>query len=590
METKNLNLKDIIKESDVKKISDKAENIAKKVDKSTGPRIVEDISEILPMKEEVDGNKAVEQHYNNLMDKAIERVKGELWEEKIKPYREKCKQLAEEAEFNGVEDVSDMNDMINNKVNPDGTRQPNLVYDYELKPSNSPTEIVKDQLDELNDTNESDDITNIYRPDVENPVKANTTLKEDMLKGQEIEFDIMDFEDEFKEESISEDEEDELSKKLEDESNNEDDSTDLEQEAENKRLLDQMRDRVKESIDFNKLDLSKFDVATNKVSINKTMTRIAKENEYLAQTQSVPLFDTGRNISFTPLSGSDIVKISPDSYTSRRESLSKTYAVMYAHDASIDKNKVSFTQWMKSISAGDILQIYFGLYKSTFAGSNYLAYKCEECNNFFMVKREIDDMWKFNKNATEEMKKRFNDIIAYGEVEDNYNTRTELYQVSENYAVLIHPRNLFNTLEVEYLDEKFRNKYAAIVQPMQYIDKIYYIDKEKNKLIPIDMHPNTDSIVKTIKNKCIVIHKMLSAISVDQYSMLTGKLATLNIKENEAMNLITYVIPEQQCLEYYSEGENKGKKCNGIIKESEINPFSLLFTHHQLYLNTTLTV
>ena len=83
METKNLNLKDIIKESDVKKISDKAENIAKKVDKSTGPRIVEDISEILPMKEEVDGNKAVEQHYNNLMDKAIERVKGELWEEKI---------------------------------------------------------------------------------------------------------------------------------------------------------------------------------------------------------------------------------------------------------------------------------------------------------------------------------------------------------------------------------------------------------------------------------------------------------------------------------------------------------------------------
>ena len=83
---------------------------------------------------------------------------------------------------------------------------------------------------------------------------------------------------------------------------------------------------------------------------------------------------------------------------------------------------------------------------------------------------------------------------------------------------------------------------------------------------------------------------MLSSISVDQYSMLTGKLATLNIKENEAMNLITYVIPEQQCLEYYSEGENKGKKCNGIIKESEINPFSLLFTHHQLYLNTTLTV
>lgn len=588
METKNLNLSDIIKESDAKKISDKAENIAKKVEKSTsGPRIVEDLNEILPMKEEVDGNKAVEQHYNDLMDKAIERVKGELWEEKIKPYREKCKQLAEEAEFNGVEDVSEMNDMINSQINSDETRQPNLVYDYELKPSNSPTSIVKNQLDDLSDNTEVDDITNIYRPDVENPVKANTTLKEDMLNGQDIEFDMMDFDNELREDTIPGDE-DELEKKLDKEA--EEDAVDPKEEAENKRLLDQMRDRVKEYIDFNKLDLSKFDIVDKKVSINKTMSRIAKENQYLSQTQSVPLFDTGRTISFTPLSGSDIVKISPDSYSSRRESLSKTYAVMYAHDASIDKNKVSFTQWMKSISAGDILQIYFGLYKSTFAGSNYLAYKCDECNNFFMVKRDINDMWKFNETATEEMKKRFNDINTYGEVEDNYTAKTELYQVSENYAVLIHPRNLFNTLEIEYLDEKFRNKYAAIIQPMQYIDKIYYIDKEKNKLIPIDMHPDPEFIVKTIKNKCIVIHKMLSSISVDQYSMLTGKLATLNIKENEAMNLITYIIPEQECLEYYSDGENKGKKCNNVIKESEINPFALLFTHHQLYLNTTLTV
>ena len=588
METKNLNLSDIIKESDAKKISDKAENIAKKVEKSTsGPRIVEDLTEILPMKEEVDGNKAVEQHYNDLMDKAIERVKGELWEEKIKPYREKCKQLAEEAEFNGVEDVSEMNDMINSQINPDGTRQPNLVYDYDLKPSNSPTSIVKDQLDDLSDNTEVDDITNIYRPDVENPVKANTTLKEDMLKGQDIEFDMMDFDNDLREDTISGDE-DELEKKLDKEA--EEDAVDPKEEEENKRLLDQMRDRVKESIDFNKLDLSKFDIVDKKVSINKTMSRIAKENQYLSQTQSVPLFDTGRTISFTPLSGSDIVKISPDSYSSRRESLSKTYAVMYAHDASIDKNKVSFTQWMKSISAGDILQIYFGLYKSTFAGSNYLAYKCDKCNNFFMVKRDINDMWKFNKIATEEMKKRFNDINTFGEVEDNYTAKTELYQVSENYAVLIHPRNLFNTLEIEYLDEKFRNKYAAIIQPMQYIDKIYYIDKEKNKLVPIDMHPDPEFIVKTIKNKCIVIHKMLSSISVDQYSMLTGKLATLNIKENEAMNLITYIIPEQECLEYYSDGENKGKKCDNVIKESEINPFALLFTHHQLYLNTTLTV
>ena len=207
-----------------------------------------------------------------------------------------------------------------------------------------------------------------------------------------------------------------------------------------------------------------------------------------------------------------------------------------------------------------------------------------------MVQRNIDDMWRINKDATDEMKKRLEDINKFGEVSDNINSRTEIYQVSENYAVLIHPRNLYNTIELEYLDEKFKQKYAAIIQPMQYIDKIYYIDKDKSRLIEIDLHPDADSIVKTIKNKCIVIHKMLSAISVDQYSMLTGKLATFNIKEIEAANMITYVIPEQKCLEYYSTGEKKGQKCEHVIPESEVNPYSLLFTHHQLYINTTLTV
>ena len=67
-------------------------------------------------------------------------------------------------------------------------------------------------------------------------------------------------------------------------------------------------------------------------------------------------------------------------------------------------------------------------------------------------------------------------------------TKTEIYQVSENYAVLIHPRNLYNTIEIEYLDQEFRNKYAAIIQPMQYIDNVYYIDKDRSRLIAIDMH------------------------------------------------------------------------------------------------------
>ena len=585
----NLNLNDIINEADVKKINNKSETINKRVEQSTGPRIVEDVTEILPMKEEVSGTKAVEQHYNDLMDNAIERVKKELWEEKIKPYQDKCKQLAEEAEFSGLVDPKELHDLAT-PTSPDGTVQPNLVYDYDLPSIDSvnekknPTSIVSEQLDDISSINKNDrvdDITNIYRPDVKDPVDHLSNLEDEMMKAQDIELDMADFDD-------PDDRLDKLDESADVEP--EDETKKLEEEAEANKLLEQMKDKVTEAINFDKLDLSKFTVSPNKVSINATMSRIAKDNASMLEAQSVPLFDTGRTISFTPLSGSDIVKLSPDSYDTRLESLRKTYGVMYSHDASIDKSKVSFTTWMKSISAGDIPQMYFGLYKSTFHGSNYLAYKCDKCGNFFMVKRDIKEMWKFKENVTDEMKKRFKDIEQFGEVSENMKTKTEIYQVSENYAVLIHPRNLYNTIEIEYLDQEFRNKYAAIIQPMQYIDNVYYIDKDKSRLIAIDMHPDPDSIKKTIKNKCIVIHKMLSSISVDQYAMLTGKILSLNIKEQEAMALIDYVIPKQECLEEYSEGEYKGEKCDGVIPEQEINPFSLLFIHHQLYLNTTLTV
>ena len=196
----NLNLNDIINEADVKKINNKSETINKRVEQSTGPRIIEDVTEILPMKEEVSGTKAVEQHYNDLMDNAIERVKKELWEEKIKPYQDKCKQLAEEAEFSGLVDPKELHDLAT-PTSPDGTVQPNLVYDYDLPSIDSanekknPTSIVSEQLDDISSINKNDrvdDITNIYRPDVKDPVDHLSNLEDEMMKAQDIELDMAD--------------------------------------------------------------------------------------------------------------------------------------------------------------------------------------------------------------------------------------------------------------------------------------------------------------------------------------------------------------------------------------------------------------
>ena len=564
-DVKKISLDDIMSNAS-EDIVKKAEAVDTKVKNSTTRRIVEDISEIAPIKPKENPQEKFENHYYNMMDNAIERTKKAMYEERIKPWQDKCKELALEAELNGDEDPVELSNMVN------PSSQPEPIPATLVEPP-APKKVEKEI-----------DPTPVIRSDMESPTVVSDTLVKDMEGGQDIELDMDDFDD------IEKLEKDQSEDELDEEESVEDEAKKLEEQENQKRLLKQLRGELIQHISTDKIDLNEYSINNNKVSINTTMSRIAKDTDVFTRTQSVPLYDTGRVIKFTPLSGSDIVKLSTENYNSDLETLRKTYSVMYTHDASIDKNKVNFTTWMKTIAAGDLSQMYFGLYKATFAGSNFIAYKCPECDNFFMVEKDIKDMYEISKNATEEQKQRIADIEKYGEVEDNIKNRAEMFQVSNNFVVLIHPKTLYNTLEIEYLDEKFKNKYASILQPMQYIDKIFYIDKTRKSLVPIDMHPDKDSIVKTIKNKCIIIHKLISAITVEEYSILTGKLASFNYREIEATNLFQYHIPEQTCTESYIKGEKKGQKCNHKFEKESMTPYAMLFTRHQLYINTTLTI
>jgi len=569
---KEISLNDILSAKASKDMAKKADNIGARVNNSSSRRIVEDITEIAPMKQEPNPQEEFENHYYNLMDNAIERTKQSMYEERIKPWQDKCKELALESELNGESEPVELSNMVTPNTNPSPAAAPVMP---------TPTQVKEETITE-------GDITYRIRSDAEAPKVTSDDLAKDMEKGQEIELDMDDFDDDLsiKEEKASDNLDDN------EEPDPDEEAKRIEEEANQKRLLEQLRGELNQHLSFEKVNLSEYSVNNGKININATMNRIAKDTDVFTRTQSVPLFDTGRMISFTPLSGSDIVKLSTDQYDSRLETLRKTYSVMYTHDASIDKNKVSFTTWMKTISAGDLYQLYFGLYKATFAGSNYIAYKCPECDNFFMVHKEITDMYSISKDATDEQKARLKDIEEHSEVEDNIKTRAEMFQVSENFVILIHPKTLYNTLELEYLDNKFRDKYSAILNPMQYIEKVFYIDKARKSLIPVDMHPDKDSIVKTIKNKCVIIHKLISAITVEQYSILTGKLALFNYREIEATNLFNYHIPEQVCTETHTKENDpkKGQKCTYKFKEEEMTPYAMLFTRHQLYINTTLTI
>lgn len=534
MENKSISLDDLIKEK---------EDTTKSSNTSTRREV--SIEEIKPFTKEEDPQKKFEDEHYALMDNAIERTKKDLEENVLEPFKQKCIEIAEREEFES-ENATTMSNIVSGEIE----------LDIKDKPSNP------------------NNVDNIIRSDAQHIDVSNPEIKSDAQALEIDEKDFADFENDINDSPVdieeSNHEEEELS------------------EEEQKELLDNLRKQVTEAIQPNTIDISAFTIASNNMSIGTSMSRISNK---FSSSHSIPLYNTGRMISFTPPSGSDIVAMSSESYNSRLETLKKTYSVMYSHDASINRKQVSFTKWLKSIDAGDLLQLYFGLYKAAFEGSNYIGYKCDECNNFFMVKRDINDMYSFAADATDEQKARMKAIEEHGEVEDNIKSREEMYVLSPNYALLLHPRTLYNTLEIEYLDNRFREKYSSILQPMQYIGKIYFIDKEKNKLIPIDLKPDPDSIVKTIKNKCLVIYKMISSITPDEYAMFIGKLTNYNIKEIEASNLIEYHVPEQVCTEMKVDKKtNVSKECKHVIPKEIMSPYQMLFTRHQLVMQSTLRV
>lgn len=512
-------------------------------------------SDIAPMKDndhKLDPSRYKENHYEELIKQGIERTKKELLENVEAPMVRALTAKQEAKEFDGEGDIDSaktMADMVADKK-------------QNILPKEEPTVHMESKA-------------------IDPPA---TNIEENMSKAKDIEFN----EDDFKE-TDNELDNDDTYDELEDSGKPVTDDDDKSDEEKKKEFHD-LQTAIREFITPVEFDMSKYKISNNSLSINSAMSHITNNDPFFSMSKSVPLYNTGRTISFTPLTGSEIVAMSYDNYDNQLEAYRKTFNIMYNHDTGIDKTKVTYTQWMKSIDAGDISQLYFGLYNATFSEANYVGYQCPDCNKFFMKKKPITDMYSISEDATKEQKERFEEIKNHGSVEDNLEHRIKVYPLSKNYVIEVHPRTLFDMMQIEYLDDKFKNKYQSIIQPMAFISKIFYIDEENHMLKPIDMKQDHSSIVKTIKNKCTVIYKLISSIKPDEYAMLTGLLTSYAIKEAEVSNVIEYHVPEQDCTGVIESGPEKGKKCTHHFDKVQMNPYQMLFTRHQLAMQSTLRV
>lgn len=344
----------------------------------------------------------------------------------------------------------------------------------------------------------------------------------------------------------------------------EEDFTDNEDEE--MKTLKAIQDSIKGQIKpiNNPVDLSLFRFSKKHISANKAID-IAQDET----TVEWVLYNTGKKITMREFKGYEIEMLNQTNSNGRTrfKVYQDIYKLIYSHV--VDNNKVPFEAWLKSIKASDIDDLYFAIYKACFVGANTIPFSCpkQSCKNIFMKEIPIENMVKYKNDS---VKERVEEILN-GEYSVDGTEEVEVVMVSDKYAIGLKSPSIYNILfETTILDEKFTEKYASFLGFMSFIDEIYYIDKNNQELVPIDISiSDIHNTTKAIKNKVLQYSKIIRTLTSDQFSNLQAQIFRIQ----EAQNVIEYVLPETTC-----------PKCASVVKEESITPEQMVFTRRQLLL------
>lgn len=330
-------------------------------------------------------------------------------------------------------------------------------------------------------------------------------------------------------------------------------------DAKLKVIKGKIREKIKPVT--NKIDLSSFTISEKPVSIFKAFdSNIATTQTNIADWV---LYSSAVQISMSEMRGYDIEKLNP-SNSSRNQY--NTYRDIYKliYDHIVNEDKPEFEKFLKLIKFTDIGHLYFAIYRSSFNAQNVLTYTCPKCSDVSVEYVKVMDMVKY---SSDEVKQKVDSILTAGSEFKVDEFEIELLQISDEYVIGLREPSIFNVIfETSSLEESFRVKYADSIGLLSYIETIYVIDRDNNKLSPIQVKTYDNDLGKTMKNRVVQYSKIISSLSSDQYYSLSAAISKITREDD-----ITYIIPEKKC-----------EKCNAIIPEVEQSPENLLFIRHQL--------
>lgn len=348
---------------------------------------------------------------------------------------------------------------------------------------------------------------------------------------------------------------------IEDEKIEDLDEEELDEDVQFKQLQKVLKNKVKPI--KNKIDINSFKISKKPVSVSNAL----KASSQSLAVSDWALFNMKKPISISELSGTEIHKLNPQNSTAN---LINTYREIYTiiYDHVVDTNKPrTMEEWLKSIYYKDRDHLFFGVYKASFANSNYIPYECPECKHIFVTEDvSIDDMVKYKDDET---KTNAKEILEGDTTTSTNDIEVELTQISDNYIIGLKNPSIYEVIfENIILADKVREKYAYLLEMLSYIDEIYLIDYENNELRPVELKVYPNDLAKTVKEKIVKYSKIIQSMSSDELNTLR---AYISEKDKENIDNISYVIPATSC-----------EKCKKEIKEEARTAEAMLFTRHQL--------
>ena len=263
--------------------------------------------------------------------------------------------------------------------------------------------------------------------------------------------------------------------------------------------------------------------------------------------------------------GSELESMRSNSEDNRNLSmLFRKYRAIYDHIAS--KKPFTYEAWLRSTPFADVDHYMFAVYISSFKGANYLPADCQEknCGESFLTNDiPILDMVKFKD---ENAKKKF---IGLYQSENETNGKglyvSEIIPLSDRIAIGFKEPSIYGYFESISIDDKFRAKYSSIIDLIPYIDSLYIIDG--TSLIPVGYKIYVDNVNKSIRSKIATYAKVLSTLTVDEFTPVRSYIAEIMNRGND----ISYIYPSVTC-----------PKCGKATREIPASAEELVFIRYQL--------